>query len=362
MYRRLQARSPFLLVGLGATLCAVAVSHHVTEFLAIPGSGGPLLALGLDGLPALGLTVAGYRLMGTDVKPQDRLSIVGWSLGGSTIVVGVMGATMFVRLFEGRSLAEPVFPLLVALEIGAIAGLVAGYYNTRARADERRARAVSEAMGFVNDLIRHDLRNDLTVIQGHARLLPTDDTDTDTSTHHSRTIETKATEALERLETTRAVADTLVGDPDVKPVDVAAITDRLATQLETVSGVTVRTDIDEAAVVSANVGLRSVLDNLLENAVEHNDANGPCVWVSVDDGPETVSVTIRDNGPGMSPEARSALIDHDGRKDRGGLSMVNTLVERYDGTLHVTTNEPRGTTVEVELPRARETASSQVTT
>ena len=114
--------------------------------------------------------------------------------------------------------------------------------------------------------------------------------------------------------------------------------------------------------MSATVGLRSVLDNLLENAVEHNDADEPCVWVSVDSGPETVSVTISDNGPGMSPEARSALIDHDGRKDRGGLSMVNTLVQRYGGTIHVTTNELRGTTVEVELPRAEEPASSRVAT
>jgi hypothetical protein len=73
---------------------------------------------------------------------------------------------MVVRRLEGRTIAEPVFPILVTTVSGAVAGFAAGYYNARARSEAHEARTVADAFAFVNHFIRHDLRNDLSAIRG----------------------------------------------------------------------------------------------------------------------------------------------------------------------------------------------------
>ncbi|KKF39282.1 hypothetical protein FK85_29785 [Halorubrum saccharovorum] len=72
-------------------------------------------------------------------------------------------------------------------------------------------------------------------------------------------------------------------------------------------GVTVDADIAEAAPVRANEGLRSAVDNLVENAIEHA---GP--EVTVRDGDERVTLTVADDGPGIPPERRDSLLDEGG--------------------------------------------------
>jgi len=87
-----------------------------------------------------------------------------------------------------------------------------------------------------------------------------------------------------------------------------------------------------------------VVDNLVENAAEHNDADDPRVAVAVDPREDAVRLEVRDNGPGVPDDV---LADAD-----GGLDLVATLVDHYGGELHVSENEPRGTVFAVDLPRA----------
>ncbi len=355
MHDRLWVKSPLLILALGVGLFCFAVGHHTREFLVLNNQVGPLAALLLDGLPALGLAYAGYRLSGTALSPRNRWSVFLWCLSGGLVVMTVIGATFLIRVLEGRPLVEPVFPLLIAVEVGAIAGVVAGYYSARARADARRARTVSDALAFVNDLIRHDLRNDLTVIRGQANLVDTGGAaaGSETARGDPAVIAEKAGEALTRIETTRAVAETLTGAPDIEPVDLAATTADLAARVERASDVTVTTDLPDQALVRANTGLRSVVDNVIENAVEHNDADEPRVAVSVETDPETARLIVRDNGPGIPDDRTESLLAvNKTTGERGGLALVRTLVDAYDGDVWIEDNEPRGSVFVVTLPRA----------
>ncbi|WP_050031867.1 sensor histidine kinase [Halorubrum halophilum] len=129
-------------------------------------------------------------------------------------------------------------------------------------------------------------------------------------------------------------------------------------------GVTVDADIAEAAPVRANEGLRSAVDNLVENAIEHA---GP--EVTVRDGDERVTLTVADDGPGIPPERRDSLLDEGGvtgldRGDDGsdegdtgdgavgGLQIVSTLVDRYGGDLAIGESDLGGARIQVTLPRA----------
>lgn len=346
---RIRARSPVLLVAVGAVLVVTAVAHHTREIAAVGGVAGPTLALALDGIPALGLAYGGYRLSQADLPPREMWIAAVWSLAGTVLFVGVMGATFLVRVFEGRPLVEPIFPLLVAASAGGIAGLAAGYYGARARTDARRSRTATNALAFINDLIRHDLRNDLNVIRGHADLLSesADEVDGDPDL-----VADKTDEALSRIETSRIIADTLVGDPDLEPVDLVPVTTELAARVDDTFEATVEADLPESAVVTANDGVRSVVDNLLENAVEHNDADDPRVAVTATVAGDTVQLTVTDNGPGIPDDLKESVFEPREDGSSGGLSLVYTLVTGYGGDVRVEDATPRGTRIVVDLPRA----------
>jgi signal transduction histidine kinase len=297
----LEALSPYLVSGFGGVLFLAAVVQHGFEFYTLNELIGPLIAVLLDGLPALGLVYAGYWLAGADLSPEDRWRAWIWCLVGATLFVAVMGSSLLVRIFEGRVVAEPLFPLLIAAEAGGIGGVIAGYHTGRTRVETRQAQALSDALGFVNNLIRHDLRNNLNVIRGRANMVETDGGSADTGTEPDSVsiIAEEADEALARIETTGAVADTLIGDADFDRIDLGIITAEMVTSLENIYDLSVTTDIPGHAPVTANAGLRSVVDNLLENAVEHNDTDEPQVHVEVETDAETVRLSVTDDGPGI---------------------------------------------------------------
>ena len=331
-------------------LLVTAVVHHSREIAAVGGAAGPTLALALDGVPALVLAYAGYRLSTVDLPPREVWTAAVWSLGGTVLFVAVLGATFLVRVFEGRPLVEPVFPLLVAAAAGGISGLVAGYYNVRAQADARQSRMATNALAFINDLIRHDLRNDLNVIQGHADLLS--ESAADVGAGDPAVVADKTEEALSRIETSKVIADTLIGDPDLEPIDLVPVVAEMASRISNTVAATVETDLPDSAVVSANDGVQSVVDNLIENAVEHNDADDPRVAVAVTAGYDFVRLTVTDNGPGIPDDRKGTVFEPGEGGSGGGLSLVYTLVTGYGGDVWIEDAEPRGTRFVVELPRA----------
>lgn len=356
MIRRRAPLPSLLIVAMGVGLAVLAVVTHVREFSALDGSIGPLIALLVDGVPALALAYAGYWLSTTDLSLRGQWTAFTWCLVGGVAFAAVTGVTFLVRVFEGRSVAEPIFPLLVAAEAGALAGLTAGYFNARARRDARRARTVSDALTFVNRLVRHDLRNDLNVIVNHAALVARS-SDGGSGPGDPEVVVDRADEALAHIETTRTIADTLVGDADLGPVDLVPVVTELADHVEEAFGVSVVVDVPDRAFVTANDGLRSVVDNLLENAVEHGSGDerpGAAdlhVAVTVERGPDTVRLRVSDDGPGIAPARRAALFGADG-DDSGGLSLVETLVEAYGGDVRLADDDADGATFVVDLPRA----------
>jgi signal transduction histidine kinase len=354
------SRSPSVILGIGATLLFVAVRHHTREYAALNGGVGPIVALLLDGLPALALAFGGYRLSDVDLSPRNHRLVFGWFVLGGALFVCVIGATFVVRSLEGRTVAEPVFPLLIAFEMGSIAGLITGYSTARVRSEAQRARTVSDALTFVNRLIRHDLRNDLATIQMYANLDDEAGHPDARPGHESvAVVEEKAEEAMERIETSRAITETLVGDPEFDAVALAAIVDEVADRIGDAFGVTVETELDDDGLVRGNAGLRSVVDNLLENAAEHNDASDPVVRVAVESIEDAVRLMISDNGPGIPDERKRTLFQRDDDGADGGLSLVARLLEEYGGDVRVADNEPRGTTFVVEFPRAKPVAADQ---
>ncbi|WP_324756368.1 ATP-binding protein [Haloarcula sp. GH36] len=355
---RIAEKSPIGVILFGGLLLFAAVFYHIDELLLLDDPVGPALALLLDGTPALALVVVGYWLWYSPFDPKGRWTVSTWTVAGSLAGGLVIGGTIGVRLYEGRPLVEPVFPLLTGLGMGGVAGAVAGYFNARAKQDARRAAILTDALSFVNTVIRHDLLNDLTAIRGHADILAEE-----YRPESVDVISRKADEATERIETSRSIVETVTGNGSFEPVDLVAGVEAVTAQTRETTLATVTTDCPETAMVRANDGLESIVDNLVENAVEHAEGAEPRTHVAVSRTTGTVRLTVADDGPGIDQATARTLFD-DASGDASGLSIVDRLVAAYDGTVWATPrsrydglgapewDEDGGTVFVVNLPAA----------
>jgi signal transduction histidine kinase len=105
------------------------------------------------------------------------------------------------------------------------------------------------------------------------------------------------------------------------------------------------------------VRLQQVVTNLLTNAVKYTN-NGGVISVTVrQPTPTHVTITVSDNGIGISDEMKSKIFDvfvqENRKKEMGmgiGLSLVKGLVELHGGTIQLDTRLGKGSTFTVTLP------------
>ncbi|GAB6860155.1 sensor histidine kinase [Haloplanus litoreus] len=193
----------------------------------------------------------------------------------------------------------------------------------------------------LNRILRHNLRNQLDVINSHAETL--DDTE------HREAI-LAATGTLASLGTrARHIDHILSTDPQPTTIDLADRIESILNDIEA-DGVTVGTSIsDDATVVTDAEILTTVLRSPLENAVEYADAS---VSVSVEPTDSGCILEISDDGPGIPASELEPLTTEQEtplQHSRGlGLWELKWGVDKLDGDLSFMIDN--GTTVVILLP------------
>ena len=140
----------------GGTLCVSSVVHHARELNEVGSVAGPMLALAIDGGWAAIIVYGGWWLRRTELSETERWSVGVWTAAGAVAGAVIAGLTFVVKLFEGRSLAEPLFDVLVAAAGGGLILFVAGYYAARLQAASRRYESVFENTFQFTGLLRPD--------------------------------------------------------------------------------------------------------------------------------------------------------------------------------------------------------------
>ncbi len=215
-----------------------------------------------------------------------------------------------------------------------------------------------QQLELMNRVVRHDIRNDMTVILGWLSLLErhvgAEGTDA-----LSR-IDRKAHHVVEITETAREFVDALSDDATVDCYSVPLRT-VLEAEQTAVRDSYPKTEIyAEAPIpdisVEATEMLSSVFRNLFENAVRHNDKENPVITIAVEVDETTVRVHIADNGPGIPDDRKASIFTKGEKGERSpgsgiGLYLVETLVTQYGGDVWVSDNDPTGSVFTVELKK-----------
>ena len=105
--------------------------------------------------------------------------------------------------------------------------------------------------------------------------------------------------------------------------------------------------------------IRSVIINLLENAVKYSDSV-PEINIGLTSNNERCNIEISDNGIGIDQSERKKIFEkfyrvgnEDQRKTKGtglGLYIVDQIVRAHNGSITVSSNQPKGTIFNVFLP------------
>jgi two-component system sensor histidine kinase KdpD len=107
-----------------------------------------------------------------------------------------------------------------------------------------------------------------------------------------------------------------------------------------------------------------VLTNLLENAIRHAPKGTPITVAAAPRSPETVLVSVADQGPGVSPERRDEVFGMLARRDADtgaglGLAIAKTFVEAHGQHIWVEDAPGGGARFCFTLPAAASPASAQ---
>mgnify|MGYP006284612227 FL=1 len=209
----------------------------------------------------------------------------------------------------------------------------------------------------MNRILRHDLRNDMNVVVGHAEMLL--QADDETVTNHAETIRQKALSLVNLGDKVRTIDQQLHGvNRQLRQINIAQIVrEEINTVHDEYPSVIIRSRIDETTIIG-NTLIRTAIRNILDNSIVHNDNSCPEIEVEVNRRHETnrVQVQIRDNGPGI-PEGERRAITNEAETPLEhisglGLWLVKWIVDGIDGSLSIAQNSPRGTIVTLSFPAA----------
>jgi len=130
----------------------------------------------------------------------------------------------------------------------------------------------------------------------------------------------------------------------------------------------VNLEADDLLIQADPTRLAQVFDNLLSNAVKY--APGSKVMISLETEGEKARITVRDNGPGISPAHLSNIfsrfyrVPDANRSVRGsglGLFICRRIIRAHGGEITAESSVGEGTTFNIYLPLNEHKTEEQIT-
>lgn len=242
----------------------------------------------------------------------------------------------------------------VITQLGEIVGLAIVASEHDAQLEYER-----ERLEFVNRLVRHNLLNSLNVVKARADIVR--DTVDPEVKPHLETARDRTVAMIDLVESLRSLMTALVEpeEHELEPVDGGdVLREKIGETEQTFDQAVFRVacDLDPIGPVMADELLGQMFQNLLTNAVEHNDKSVPVVTIDVEPLEEAVRVHIADNGPGIEDGVKDQMFLKGEKRFESpgtgfGLYLVREVIDCYGAEITISDNEPEGAVFSVTLPR-----------
>jgi len=229
---------------------------------------------------------------------------------------------------------------------------VSGYLINSREITARKER--QQQLALFDRVLRHNLRNDMNVIRGSADTIQ--ETGSGDVAWLAGKIQKMCNKLLATTEKQREITQLLREPPTQSEIDLQTILHEVQSRLQsTHPEATIRVDCEIPVRLQVGDKFVYALEELITNAIIHNDGDDPSVTVTVEQTAEQVQITVADNGPRISemerdviqhPENRSPLYHGSGL----GLWLVKLIVSRSGGTVQFVETDEDGNTIAVSLP------------
>jgi signal transduction histidine kinase len=227
---------------------------------------------------------------------------------------------------------------------------------------------VDVARNMFLGILGHDVRNPLSAITLIARVVGADPSDPADVTKQMTQIAESAKAISDLVTDLMDFASSAIGAgmplalerADLHVVCDAVVWEARAAHLQRTIHFSVRGDL--AGTWDAH-RLRQLTANLVGNALQHGSPTGPVDLVADGTDPDTVVITIHNDGPPIPPDVLSTIFDPLVRgpqmayRPRApgsvglGLYIVREVAAAHGGTADLTSTAEAGTTATVRLPR-----------
>jgi two-component system OmpR family sensor kinase len=322
----------------GLTLVAVPlreVDQTLSRLLLVEGLVivGVLLALG----------AAAFFVVKVGLRPLDRIAVTAGEIAAGELDRRVSPATSRTEI--GR----------LGLALNAMLERLEQAFAARTESEERLRSFLADAS--------HELRTPLASIRGYAELFRMGAAAEPHETAKAmRRIEDEAERMGVLVEDLLALARLdEAPERERQIVDLAELArDAVNDAHATAPDRAIALDVGEPAELLADpMQLQQVLANLLRNALVHTPPGTP-IELAVGKRPGTVTLSVRDHGPGVPPAARGRLFERFWRAEAGrergragaglGLAIASAIVEAHDGRISVHDAPGGGALFLVEIP------------
>lgn len=233
------------------------------------------------------------------------------------------------------------------------AELVARLLERELEADRHEAELTRQATltTVLNRVLRHNLRNKLSIIRGYTQLMADRVDADDLGTTALDNIDELSELCGKARELDEVVAADFAHDPTDVATVVSAVADRIAGEYPDAS---IAVDADGPITAAVAPSFERAVAELVENAAKHG-GDGPTVTVAVAETPIEVEVRISDDGPGLADHEIAVLetgsetpLTHGSGL---GLWLTHWIVTGHGGSVDASVSAG-GTTMRITVPKS----------
>lgn len=304
---------------------------------------------GMGLFAAVGLAGSGYWLERSSMRAEQVWRVATHAGVG----IGVVTLANLIVVADGSVVSESAEATVLAstIVIGGASGSVVGIV----REYDRSTTTLTQSTEVLSRALRHNLRNDMTVILGQLDKLDAEISGqvAERTTRIRKTIDDVVTLSEKAQQIEIAVTDK---GRHRHPIDaITCLTNRVENISEREDNVTIETDLPTEAWVDADWMLGIAIDNVIETAID-NGQQGARLKIDVkrvDRGRTAISIVDCNHDlPASEIETIRSGTETPLQHSQGlGLWLVSWVIDSYGGRLTIETTD-EGTVVSMILMRA----------